>query len=411
MALIGNLLPARGPKRVLAVGTFVNSLGGGMFVTSSALYFTRVVGLSADQVALGLFVGSAVGQLAGVFAGQIADRYGPKETQIGVMLFGTVSMASYLLVDTLVPFMLVCACIGLTFAADQSSRAPLIRGLAGDEQAAYRAYLRSVINLALTLGALVAGVGIQFDTPAAYRALIIARALAFLGCAIVQAFLPRLEPIPVPPQTARWAALRDRTYLTATVLNCVVAMHVAVPTFLLPLWIVNHTSAPRWLVAAMLLINTVMIVALQVPISRGVDNQRAAGQRMRWAGAALFVAMVLMASAGGLDVWAAAGLLAAGMVVYTLGELWHSAAEMEWTFGLALAHAQGQYAGVFGLGIGVAEAMGPVVLTVCLHWGMPGWLLVGAGFLVVGWISPPLVALVKRAADRRVPAPVPTPIS
>src|SRR6266536_793173 len=108
------------------------------------------------------------------------------------------------------------------------------------------------MNLAWALGALTAGVGIQLDTPAAYRGLIIARAAAFLGSALVQSFLPRLEPIPVPARSARWAALRDRTYLTATVLNCLMRLHLAVPTFLQPLWIVDHTRAPHALVAGLL---------------------------------------------------------------------------------------------------------------------------------------------------------------
>jgi dipeptide/tripeptide permease len=117
-----------------------------------------------------------------------------------------------------------------------------------------------------------------------------------------------------------------------------------------------------------------------------------------------------MAAAGGLGVWAAAAVLVAGMVVYTFGELWHAAAEMEWTFGLAPAHAQGQYAGVFGLGTGIADAVGPIVLVVCLHWGAAGWLLVGGGFLLVGAVSPPVVAWAGRATAPS-PAAVHTPVS
>lgn len=408
--MIFRLLPDGRDRRILAAGIFVNSYGGGLFVTSSALYFTRVVGFTADQVALGLFLGSSVGLLAGVLVGQVADRYGPRETQVAVMVFGAASMSGYLLAHTFPPFVLVCVCIGLTYAANDASRAPLIRRLGGDQQAVYRAYLRSAQNLSWALGALTAGVAIQFDTPAAYRALIVARAAAFLGSAAVQWFLPRLAAVPAPPASGRWEALRDRTYLTATALNCLVRMHTAVPVFLLPLWIVGNTQAPRWLVAGMLLVNTLLIVVLQVPVSRGVHDQRAAGQRMRWAGGALFAGMALMASAAGPGALVAAGLLAAGMVVYTLGELWQAAAEMEWTFGLAPAHAQGQYAGVFGLGTGIAEALGPVVMVLCLRWGLAGWLLVGAGFLVVGAVSPPLVAMAERGAARRAgPAPLTTP--
>jgi dipeptide/tripeptide permease len=121
---------------------------------------------------------------------------------------------------------------------------------------------------------------------------------------------------------------------------------------------------------------------------------------MRWAGLALLGGLALMAAASGVGAWTATGLLAAGMVVYTVGELWHSAAAMEWSFGLAPAHAQGHYAGIFGLGQGAAEAMGPAVLSaLCLGLGQMGWLLMGAGFVAVGVISPPLVAWAERSSD------------
>ncbi|HET8641711.1 MAG TPA: MFS transporter [Pseudonocardiaceae bacterium] len=407
---LGKVLPPRGPRRVLAAGTFVNSFGGGMFATSSALYFTRVVEFSADQVAIGLLAGSAIGLLAGMFVGQLADRYGPRGTQIGVMLFGAASMSCFLLVHTFVPFVLVCVCIGVTFAADQASRAPLIREFGRDEPAAYRAYLRSVTNLALALGILAAGIGIHLDTPTAYRTLIVARAAAFLGSALVQSFLPSLAPASGPERNGLWVALRDRTYLTATLLNCLMTTHHVVPTLLVPLWVANYTQAPRSLIAGMALINTLMIVALQVPLSRGVDNQRAAGQRMRWAGAALCAGLAVMAAAAGPGAWVAAGLLVAGAVLYTFGELWHSAGQMEWMFGLAPAHAQGQYAGVFGLGVGLGETLGPAMVSLCLHGGMSAWLLVGVGYLAVGLLSPPLVDRAARASAR-LPVKTPVPVT
>jgi hypothetical protein len=42
--------------------------------------------------------------------------------------------------------------------------------------------------------------------------------------------------------------------------------------FALPLWIVGHTHAPRWLVGASVLVNTGMVVALQVRASRGIGR-------------------------------------------------------------------------------------------------------------------------------------------
>jgi hypothetical protein len=141
-----------------------------------------------------------------------------------------------------------------------------------------------------------------------------------------------------------------------------------------------------------------------------VDDEQSAGRRMRWAGAALLVGLAMMGAAHGRGTVAAIALLAGGISVYSFGELWHAAASMEWSFGLAPPHAQGQFAGVFGLGGGVAEAAAPAVLSVLgLGLGQVGWLLLGVGFLAVGSASPPLVSWAARTS--RVPAAIPVTIS
>lgn len=393
----GRLLLPRGPRRVLATATFVNALGSGMFMSASVLYFTRVVQLPASQVALGLFAGAMVGLAAGLVGGRIADRYGARETQIVILLLGTLVMCGYLLVDAFWSYLLASVMIGVVFAMSKASMAPLIRGFGGADPASFRAYLRATMNLAVSLGAVAGGVAIQLDTAPAYLVVMSGRALSFVGCALLLWRVPRLPPLPVPPMRGRWQALRDRPYLAATVLNCLMSLHLAIPTFLLPLWIVDHTNAPRWMVSGVLVLNTVLVVALQVVMSRGVNDTRSAGRRMRWAGLAVAAGLGLMLLAGELSVWVSAALLLAAVAVYTLGELWHAAASMEYSFGLAAPHAQGQYSGVFGIGTGVAEAMAPMLLaTLALGLGGPGWLLLGGLFVAVGFLSGPLIAWSQR---------------
>ncbi len=402
--VLTRLLPGRGPQRTLAGATFVNALGSGMFMSSSALYFTRVVGLPMSQVAFGLFAGAMVGLVAGVLGGRVADRWGARETQIAVMLSGTVFMGCFLLVGSFWSFLLISVLTGIVFAADKSSRAPLIRAFGGDDPARFRAYLRAATNLGISLGALAAGVAIQLDTAPAYLMLVGGRALAFAGSALALLRLPRPARIPAPPLSGRWDALRDRPYVVATVLNCVMSLHFAVPTFLLPLWIVDHTQAPRWMVSGVLVLNTVLVITLQVAVSKNVSDPESAGSRMRWAGGAICAGLILTMQAGSVPGWAAAALLVTAVAVYTLGELWHAAAAMEYSFGLAAPHAQGQYSGVFGLGGGVAEALAPAVLGgLAFGLGRPGWFLLGGLFLLVGLVSRPLVSWSLRTAQQTRP--------
>lgn len=390
--LVTRLLPETPAQRALALAHFVNAVGSGMFMAGSVLYFTRIIGLPATQVALGLFLGAMVGLIAGIFAGRIADQYGARETQIAVMLAGTAAMTCFLFVSTLISYLAVSVLVGLVFAADKSSKAPLVRHFGGENLAGYRAYLRSTVNLAIALGSLGAGVALQLDTKIAYQVLICGRALSFLAGAVLLVRLPRVEPSKATAASGRWMALHDRPYLTATALNSVMSLHYAVPTFLLPLWIVEHTAAPKWMVSVALALNTAMIITLQVVLSRNVSDHAAAGSKMRWAGIAVAVGLALMAVAGTQSPAVAIALLVLSMAVYTLGELWHAAASMEYSFGLAAPHAQGQYSGVFGLGGGVAEALAPAVLGLAITYGWPAWLLIAAGFAAVGALSSPLIA-------------------
>lgn len=390
--LATRLLPETPAQRALALAHFVNAVGSGMFMAGSVLYFTRIIGLPVTQVALGLFLGAMVGLIAGIFAGRIADQYGAKETQIAVMAAGTAAMTCFLFVSTLASYLAVSVLIGLVFAADKSSKAPLVRHFGGENPAGYRAYLRSTVNLAIALGSLGAGIALQVDTKIAYQALICGRALSFLAGAALLVRLPRVEPGKATAASGRWMALRDRPYLTATALNSVMSLHYAVPTFLLPLWIVEHTAAPKWMVSVALALNTAMIITLQVVLSRNVSDHAAAGSRMRWAGIAVAAGLALMATAGNQPPAVAIALLVLSTAVYTLGELWHAAASMEYSFGLAAPHAQGQYSGVFGLGGGVAEALAPAVLGLAITYGWPAWLLIAAGFAAVGALSSPLIA-------------------
>jgi len=387
------IVPDANGQRVLAAASFVNMVGSSVFMVSAALFFTRYVGFSVTQVGLGMGIAAVVGLFAGIPIGHIADRRGPREVYIRTLAAQGAAMAAVVFVHRFWLFVAVLCVSELSASASIAARGPIVRGLGGPSPAKFRAYLHSVANLAGGLGAIAAGVAIQVDTGTAYLALVLGNALSFVACAAIVTRLPSLSPVQAPAQRNRWVALRDARYVAVTMLDAIMSMQGIVLIFALPLWIVDRTNAPRWFVGASVLVNTGMVVAIQVRASRGVDTNRAAARAIRRAGFALFVGLALIAATGtatgNLPGSLAVLVLTIGVGVFTVGELWHAAGSFELRYSLAPAHAQGQYTGIYGLGTGLVRAVAPTLLALLLiTWGEPGWLVLGAVFVAVGLAMP-----------------------
>ncbi|MFF9896404.1 MFS transporter [Streptomyces longispororuber] len=395
-SVLSKALPPAGPRRVIAASNFVNTVGSGLYLTAGVLYFTQAVALPAQQVGLGLGVAGCVSLAAGIAVGHLADRRGARGVYAATLAVQALATAAFVLVDGFWPFVVAVSVATGAKAAGVAARSPLIRHYGGDRPQEFRAYLRAVTNVGISLGALLAGVAVHAGTLAAYHLLVVGNALAFAASAVLVLPLPPVEPVPAAPGPRR-AALRDGPYLVLTVLDGVMAVQFKVLTVALPLWLVEATTAPAWLVSGTMLVNTVIVVALQVRASRGVDSPAAGGRAYRRSGVAFLASCVLISLAAGPPVRVAVTLVLTAVVVHAVGELWHAAAGFEVSFALAPPDATGQYLGVFGLGAGLAEALGPgLLLSLCVTWGRPGWYVVGALFAVTGLAAP----LAVRRAER-----------
>ncbi len=395
------LLPDTGPQRTLAASNFVNTVGSGLFLTAGVLYFTQAVRLPAATVGLGLGIAGLLSLAVGIGVGHLADRRGARGVYVATLVVQALATGAFVFADGFWPFVLAVSAATGAKAAGGAARAPLVRHYGGDRPQEFRAYLRAVTNVGISLGALLAGWAVQVGTLDAYRLLVLGNAVAFAASAVVLLLLPPVAPAPVT-RGPRWIALRDGPYLALTALDGVMAIQFKVLTVAIPLWLVGSTSAPHWLVSGTMLANTVLVVALQVRASRGIDSPRAGGRAYRRAGAAFLVSCALVALSAGTPGVVAVGLLLTAVVVHTVGELWHSAGGFEVSYALAPPHATGQYLGVFGLGAGLSEAVGPgLLIALCVGWGRPGWFAVGALFALTGLLTP---LAVRRAEAGRAGA-------
>jgi MFS family permease len=413
--MIGNWLstwvPEPGARRRLGSATGIYNIGTGMFFTVSVLYFTEGLGLSVTEVGLWLAVAGLIGLFAGVPMGYLADRRGPRGVAAMSLVVLALTMAAYVFVTGIWMFVVVTVVEMLATSASRASRGGLIRRVGGEGAAAYRSQLRAIENAGVGIGAVVGGLALTLNTLAAYQVLFLVNAATFLIGALVTATLPRFAPMPTPPGTRRWVALRDRPFIAYTVLNGVMSLQYAVITFALPLWIATATSAPRWMVGAVLLINTLGVVALQVWVGRKVKTVRQGAAAMRLAGFVFLIACVGTAVAADLPPWAAVAVLIAAVAVHSVGEMCHAAAVFALSFELAPAHAQSEYVGLQDMGLGAAFAVAPAVLgALCLGMGQVGWGLFGGLLTAAGLATVPVVRWAIRsrpfplASDR---APVP----
>lgn len=396
-------LPTDPTLRVLAAATLVNTLGNGAVMTTTALYFTRVVGLTATQVALALSVAAAVALVTQVPLGHLADVRGPREVLRVLTALTGVATLGLTLVRT--PWQLVVV-LGLEALVDRGAAAVrsgyVARSATGGRGVAFKAYLRSTTNVGISLGALLGGLALAVDTRWAFLAVFVVNAATFFVTAVVLRRLPHLAPAPARAAgEPRLAVLRDAPYAVVSLLVGVYSMHFFVIELAVPLWVSTHTRAPTWVVAGTMLVNTVAVALLQVRFARGSDTVPSAARLMARSGVWVLAGFAVISLASGVPAWLAVVLLLAGAGLHVVGEMTGSGGQWGVQMGLAPAERQGQYQGFAGLSMSLASiAAPPLVAVLCIGWGRPGWLVLGGLVLGAGVLVVPASAWALRTRER-----------
>ncbi|MFF6995113.1 MFS transporter [Streptomyces sp. NPDC008313] len=398
--MLSRLLPVRGPARTLAGITLVHTLGQGLWMALNAVYATTVLHLSPGRFGIGVGLAAGVALAVSTPTGHLADRVGPRAVQIWSFIALGPLTAALLAVQGFGMYVLVVCVQAIAYSASRSARMAMVAGLVpSDERVSVRAYLRATANVSVSLGAALAGLLLVLDSVRAYELAVVFTASTYLITGLLSLLLP-----PVPPQPARpgpaLVVLRDRPFLAFVVLDGLLSMHNLLLDVVLPLWVLRHTGAPRWMVAAILLTNTVAVVLLQVRAARGTDEPSAAAKASRSGSLCLTVACVVFALTDGASGVLACVLLLAGALAHVLGEIRQSAGSWGMSFGLAPEHAQGQYQGTYAMGADIGKMIAPALLTwLAIEHGVVGWVIMAAGFALIGAAMPSVAAWAQR--DRK----------
>ncbi|MEU9075147.1 MFS transporter [Kitasatospora sp. NPDC004745] len=401
------LLPPAGPQRTLAAAQLASAVGDGAYFTCSALYFTHVVGMSATALGAGLAVAWALGSLAGVPLGALADRRGPRRTAVALALATAVVVAAFLVIRDYGPFLVAVCVYATTQSGLTAARQALVAGLVPPaERTGLLAHLQSTLNGGLAVGAAIGGVALTIGTRAAFLGAFVVTALGFLAGALVLLRLPEVPPAPARPDAGpRLAVLRDRRYAAVALVNTVLLLRMPLLSLILPLWIADRAPGIGWLSSALFVLNTLGVLAFQVRAARDVTGLASATRAVRSSGLLLLACCAVFGlSALDVPLWGLAALLVAASVLLLVGEMRQSAGSWQISFDLAPPDRIGQYQGFFGTGVAVARTLGPLLLTaLLLDGGLVGWLVLGVLFLAAGHAMGPVVRWADR--DRDYPSP------
>jgi hypothetical protein len=408
--VLRSLVPSSRDQRVYLLATVTSTYGTGLIITAMTLYALKVVHLTAAHTGLAMTIGGLVSLTASMPIGRLADRRGPRDVyRLALLVWAGAALGYVFLAHSFVSFLIVTTVEGLALNSSATANVALLRRVGGSGATTFRSQSTALLNLGMLLGVATAGIGIEINTATAYRALLLGNAASCLIGVAILGWLPRYQPLPGAREESPFTALRDRPFVAYTVLSGAMYMQYLVLILLLPVWVVFHTSAPRWSVSAFMIVNTVIVVLFQVRVGKKVQTLRQGGAAFRRSGVIFLVSCSAMGLATGLPAWAALLLLAAAAVVHTYGELWQSSGMFAMDFGLAPPHAQGQYQGLAGMGNFAGQALSPLVLVgLVFSAGRLGFILLGAWFAVLGLAGP----AIARWGERTRPAePAPAAVA
>jgi len=401
-------------RRMLWIN-LVDKTGSGLWVSVTALYFVVVAGLSPGTTGLLLGVGGVFGIAGSPVSGRLADRLPLTRVLLGVQILRGASSFLLLLAHGFWQLLVLVAAGSFGERSASVLTKLFAARVAGPDRAHYQAVQRTVVNVGYTIGGLAASAALAFGTTAVYRALLLGDALSFVLVAVLVARCaeppsatrtvvartstgPAAAPA-LPPTTANpW---RDGGYLGYAAMDAVMFLYGCALSVGLPLWIITRTTAPHGLAAAVFVINTVIVVAFQVRLSRYGSSPRAAADALRRVGLWFLICGVTTAAAVAHAPWAATVAVLGSAVALTVVEMIQSAISWELSVCLAPAEAQGTYVGVHGLAQSTARCVGPLLMTsVVIASGPAGWL--GLGVLLTA-----AALLQRRLVLRRLAAPAP----
>jgi MFS family permease len=396
--------PLIAPHRRFVAAIVIDSIGTGVFVPISMLYFLATTSLTLVQVGAALTTAGLLALPAGPLVGGLVDRYGAKPVLQAANLAQALGFAGYLVAGQTWQIAL-CAwlnsagravffgCYGVTVTA---LAAP-------GQRERWFGLLGSVRNLGYALGGLLSAVAVTIGTHGGYAAIVVVNALSYIAAFALLQAVPNARPKPGQDAAGGWPrVLRDRRYLSLVAHQLCFAISLFALNIAIPVYAVDVLGLPGWTAGAVFTLNTLMVGFGQGIVVRWLSGRirsrvLVAGHACFAAGYLLFLAADRMAA---LALAIAVVLLGTGS--YTFGEILGGPVTSTVAAESAPDALRGRYLALNQLAVTVAGAVAPVALSGLLSTGAAAIWLTLVGVSILGATLATVIGRAVPAAQNRI---------
>ena len=372
---------------VLFTTTLINR-SGAMVMPFLVLYLTKSLGFSVPRAGSVLLFYGLGAIVAGPIAGLLSDRIGPVRLMRASLFLSGAVMLVYPLAKTYAA--ITSATVALAAVSEAfrpASMAFMGATVPAPQRKAAFALYRLAINLGMSVGPALGG----FLATMSFRYLFMVNGASSIAAGIVLlASGLTVETGTVSNGVARFTW--PKAHLDSRFLFFLFALLPVMLVFFqhlsaMSLWVVRDHGLPESAFGILFSINTLIIVALEVPINAATAH---------WSHRRTLVLGALLAGTGfgamalASDFWS----FAVTVVIWTFGEMFIFPSAAAYVTDVSDPERMGEYSGLFAMSFSVAYSVGPWAGTLVLDrfGGRALW----AGTFVLGLVA---AAMISRLPD------------
>jgi len=350
------------PVWLLMLAVVVLWIGRGMVIPFTIIYFTQIVGLKGSIVGGGIAAASIAGLLGVTITAGLIDRFGGKPILvISICLMGAAYIA-LAWAESVTPYLLITFVFYFASQSYWPSIDSLTASIAHPENVVTSFSIVRVGNaVGIGMGGLIGGVLVSGGGLAQYRLMFtIGGALFIVGALLIWLLVRAPAIIPDAPDSTEEAigwkrVLQDRTFMYAMALLFVLVLGFTQMNMSVPPFLRGEAGASEGFIGLLFFLNTIVIIALQVPIASRVNRGNA--------GLLLSVAALTWAVAFGFMVLTVDTISAAYLVfaMFTFGELLFMPLSAVFAVRLAPLRLRGRYFSLLSMTWGGSAAIATLV--------------------------------------------------